>query len=427
MKILLVASLKNIQSFDEIRLTKIYNHISKFAKKIGLIKSLTPNKFNKNPNGVLLNGFNKIEEDHWDIIIVNSFQNLLKTSKRIKNKPIIYLSINNKKEQQCYNLSNLQKIIVTDLVFDPSFWGFSPEFVYFANISPYRIGNWTRQELPINLNPLGNILFFITEEDRNLKLARIVIRALNFFPLAELTIIGSKTDTELLMPIANQNIYFATNNFDIENLLKKTDLVIASGHEAIFSVIKGIKTIVLGPKGFGGLVTESNIHDFIKIKFGGRIGGVLGELIPIELLLYEIQYALNLLDEKPLRQDLSIFQDYLYNEIERWELELEQTLKSVYKVNYLVTIKRIEKLLIKASQSIVLQDSGKGDLFITDQNTGKQLGVLEKDEISIFKSCIPETSVSSILDSHKNFSHDEIIDFIIELWFNKIIHLRIPD
>ena len=66
-------------------------------------------------------------------------------------------------------------------------------------------------------------------------------------------------------------------------------MVIGSGMTAAFAVQQGKKTIVVGERGYGGLVTNENLEYHISNCFQGRNGGKLDEIIPLHLVKKAIE------------------------------------------------------------------------------------------------------------------------------------------
>jgi len=88
--------------------------------------------------------------------------------------------------------------------------------------------------------------------------------------------------------VMNKHIRFVKSQKNIEDSIDKSDIVIASGLVAYRSVQRGKKTIVIGEKGYGGLITEENLEYHISNFFQGRTGGKFDEAIPPQLLLRSI-------------------------------------------------------------------------------------------------------------------------------------------
>ena len=88
--------------------------------------------------------------------------------------------------------------------------------------------------------------------------------------------------------LMNKHIKLVRPQQNMEDWLDKSDIVIASGLVAYKAVQRAKKTIVIGEKGYGGLVTGSNLEYHLSNFFQGRSGGKFDEPIPPQLLLRAI-------------------------------------------------------------------------------------------------------------------------------------------
>jgi len=82
----------------------------------------------------------------------------------------------------------------------------------------------------------------------------------------------------------NPHIKIITCKHDIREEIDMADIVIGSGMIAAFAVQQEKKTIVIGERGYGGLVTNENLEYHISNCFQGRNGGKLDEFIPLHLV-----------------------------------------------------------------------------------------------------------------------------------------------
>jgi hypothetical protein len=84
--------------------------------------------------------------------------------------------------------------------------------------------------------------------------------------------------------LLNQHIKLVRNQQNIEEWLDKSDIVIGSGFVAYEAVKRSKKTIIVGEKGYGGLVAEENLEYHLSTFFQGRNGGKFDEYIPLQRL-----------------------------------------------------------------------------------------------------------------------------------------------
>lgn len=106
--------------------------------------------------------------------------------------------------------------------------------------------------------------------------------------------------------ITNPCVEIINSKQNIREEINKADIVIGSGMIAAFSVQQEKKIIVVGERGYGGLVTNENLKYHISNCFQGRNGGKLDEAIPIQLVLKAIEAENS--DTKETAKQLSVMQ-----------------------------------------------------------------------------------------------------------------------
>ncbi|GHT63585.1 hypothetical protein FACS189451_10490 [Bacteroidia bacterium] len=82
----------------------------------------------------------------------------------------------------------------------------------------------------------------------------------------------------------NKHIQIIPDKQNMQELISQSDIVIGSGFVAYSAICQCKKTIVVGERGYGGIVTEENIAYHLSVFFQGRSGGKLDEYIPFPLL-----------------------------------------------------------------------------------------------------------------------------------------------
>jgi len=106
--------------------------------------------------------------------------------------------------------------------------------------------------------------------------------------------------------LINPHIKIIPRKQDIREKINKADMVIGSGIIAVFAIQQGKKTVVVGERGYGGLVTNENLEYHISNCFQGRNGGKLDENIPHSLVVKDIEAAKN--DTKEILEQFSLIQ-----------------------------------------------------------------------------------------------------------------------
>lgn len=308
-------------------------------------------------------------------------------------------------------------------------WGIPDEMITYINPPINKVDMpamcYTSNELPRFYYILPTI-----DDDPDLSISRTIICALNNLLTVNLYVLAPQSAISALRPIANDHILFREYTYGFWETLTDCNILIASGSIAINALLNQIPVIVAGSHGFGGLVTDDNIHNFIASGFNGRIGGTANEKIPIASIMYEIQYVLGL-------QGFSINQPFCLLSKKSIDFLVKAFVEngSEDRINKIVTInKQLSGSLVNkdgfmrlkpfVSSSICteegLQNSDNGKLLI-NIHTNKILAAVGLAEMNIINSCNGMNTIQEILIKNNSFEASEIVDFINELWQAKII------
>ena len=90
-------------------------------------------------------------------------------------------------------------------------------------------------------------------------------------------------------PLLNKNIKILDDKHDPIKYIQKSEMVIGSGYPIIMALLENKKAIVVGEKGFGGIVNHENLDHHFRNFFQGRNGGKYDEYIPLDLLKRSIE------------------------------------------------------------------------------------------------------------------------------------------
>ncbi|GHV56205.1 hypothetical protein FACS1894182_02270 [Bacteroidia bacterium] len=121
----------------------------------------------------------------------------------------------------------------------------------------------------------------------------------------------------------NKHIRLINAKRDVEDCISRANVVIASGHAAYLAVQQGKKTIVVGEKGYGGLVTEENLEYHTGNFFQGRNGGKFDEPVPFPLLSQAIEADMP--DTRKIADQLA----WLQNQNQKQWIQLIETVISI--------------------------------------------------------------------------------------------------
>lgn len=95
--------------------------------------------------------------------------------------------------------------------------------------------------------------------------------------------------TKNYRPLLNKNIKILDDKHYPIKYIQKSELVIGSGYPIIMALLENKKAIVVGEKGFGGIVNHENLNHHFRNFFQGRNGGKYNEYIPLDLLKRSIE------------------------------------------------------------------------------------------------------------------------------------------
>lgn len=124
--------------------------------------------------------------------------------------------------------------------------------------------------------------------------------------------------------LLNSNVSYITEN-DFDKTLAHSKSIIGGGMLISKAVLLLKPTIVIGKHGYGGILTKDNIINQFHNNYSGRVGGVIDELIPLNLLLSDIE-ELYSLHAQQLNQTKSI----LETEIDKVHLRLCENIESFF-------------------------------------------------------------------------------------------------
>lgn len=160
-----------------------------------------------------------------------------------------------------------------------------------------------------------------------------------------------------ILPFCNDHIIVKKIGYDL-NLSIESNLIITYGLSTIHFLRNKIPVLVLGPFGFGGFVTPTNLHFLYKSDFMGRAGGIKNERIPIEIVAHEIGFFKDIKEiDALLTQNKSIADALPINCLSK-ELKLQESLNEIMQETFKDKEKRnyLKPKLCSNMHMIFLQD-----------------------------------------------------------------------
>ena len=208
-------------------------------------------------------------------------------------------------------------------------------------------------------------------------------------------------------PLLNKNIKMLDDKHDPAVYIRKSEMVIGSGYPVITALLENKKAIVVGEKGFGGIVNRENLGHHFGNFFQGRNGGKYDEYIPLDLLKRSIEDTNTPFLSEDMRKYLdagnSGFIDILQQVVESGRM-IGNNLKNT------PLILKKEYLLMRHDKSFRIVNHLLGTFH-------KRINESECAILSRFnRGCTPQT----VLDEYPEYE-PEVMEFIDELVAMKIL------
>ncbi|MFD2902557.1 hypothetical protein [Sphingobacterium anhuiense] len=280
---------------------------------------------------------------------------------------------------------------------------------YFSNLQPSKKRFF---------NPsIGLDLFHTSKE-----FAHQIVKIFNTLPQFRLNVYGRPSDRRKLEPYFNSNISFI--NIIKEDLYFQDDgVLLSSSLNALHAAVSGIPVIIVGDKGFGGILLADNLFDHLESGISGRLGGYLGEEIPGNLVFQEINSIFALSESEiyenseRIRQLVSI--ENLFDNVIDHVRYRNWIFFKFHEGDY-------SSLTARLVEGLELTYTATGTANIILKSHNKLLYYLEVAESNFLRLLLSENSLS---ESIKQFveinkeSYESAVGFLEELWKNKILDL----
>jgi|GEM_PF-6571551 len=357
---------------------------------------------------------------NFDILIVAGYLTSISVSE--VNKPIIYLSNGQNFISDSFLLDKI--ILIGPNVNFKSWFGIEKEKLIHAPLNLY-INNY-RENLKRKVRKEIKKIAYIPNGDSDSFInSRIVMSALNGLLNYKITVFINRNGRSILESIANANIRFEEDS-NARNLLGQFDLIIGDKNTANAAIIERVPLFVLGRCGLGGLVTSSNIKDFMRTEFNGRIGGVPEEEIPLELLKLMLTDAISKVNDL-MKMGSNTIEDTIIDSLIDFRNDscLDKILKEIrdtyQRFSTLSQGSLIHYKMIKVLTSVLIQDDNNEGCIVSSYETGQVLAILGADEFSILKTCINGIHIQDLYSRFPEYSSQEIDTLVNEFFENQIV------
>jgi len=400
---------------------KFLFHLFKYLKKNHKVGIVSNNGLAEGRSKLPVKTLKQTILSNWDIVLVQENISLLKSRKMLQglNKPIIFFSHDTTPDNQPILMDNLVKVVATHK---------SPlrEWIWptLAVNKPYLEDTLSENYQAKDYGKDGPFKILIAHNSHDLGLLNLksFTYFVNYYLLDhEVTLLlESRIRVRQNTGFVNRNVKIVSrSDFDAREILN-FDLVIASESDCIASMLYGVPTIVAGPKGFGGFVTENDIEEHLNFGFTGRLGGELGEIIPYWVLvdefdLFKENQKKTLANAAKIKKRLSelLNPETIFPIIEADIIKTSMMSSSVDGNSILVLRPWIQFSGIESNQEFIIQNSG-----------GVQIGLISVAEKSILDLCDGSKSISQIAKL-TNTSTQELVPFCIDLWFQNIVMMKV--
>ncbi len=231
--------------------------------------------------------FPKIIDISYDIIISFNYSKFKRIRNICRNCPVIWIDTADNDYRLISGLrwiNSVDKMIFTSNIKQNKLYKFFSKLDIENSI--LLLPNFNVRKCISDENYNHKILVAIESVDLSISPIFSILPILNQLRFFSISLLVSKK----IYPITNANIQ-VINRDQIRDLLDY-DLVIANKDIALNAVLEGVSCIIVGEKGYGGIVRDKNLESLYCSNFNGRDGGYFGEPIPPSLLLRDISSAL---------------------------------------------------------------------------------------------------------------------------------------
>jgi len=424
MKIIFLASSLNKNSMLDNSTIKLIEELILQKNKVGIWSESKKKSTNLVSLAIeQINTLNNVFD--WDIIVAQDttlINNLVQMFDNNNNVPIVFWVNNHVSEIEGINLFHVNKFIKSSESIDLIEWGICNELI--ESIHKPVLTRKKNDNIDRNIKGSVKLLSIAKEGTQSLNVLRMIINAINVNPELQLTIFENNACFQLLKDISNTNILFTNGDPNIEKYITNADIIIGEG-SIIYEAMNYFKPVIIaGKRGFGGFVTPENYYDFQKVDFSGRIGGTVGEIIPPEMLLYEIE---SIIKNRSIGKILEKNYDLVKKEhdVKIIANKLKLLFKEIMELNK--NIKQddsIIKLKPKIAGNIKFYKIDNYEYQIICEPNKTVVGNIDYEMHSILSEFNGNISIDSIFEKHNyNIENDKYIlcDSFRQLWTKKII------
>lgn len=224
-----------------------------------------------------------------------------------------------------------------------------------------------------------------------------------------------RTSNEETLKGLNNNVQIVSDN-NIEDRVIKSDIVIGSGYSILYALKHNKPSIVLGEKGYGGIVTTETFDKLYDLFFQGRVGGVYGEYIPERLVLEDIEILTHQIYSNNFNNDE--IRENLLTKLQLNSELLFNTLSLVKEKYTQISKDETQKPLIFNSDYTLIKSHDR--YWIRNRYTKQVLGWYDNKQYEVLDHFI--STPSSIIEYLKSrINRDEDLAFLQSSLIDKVL------
>ena len=224
------------------------------------------------------------------------------------------------------------------------------------------------------------------------------------------------TPSKDLAKFLNSNIKLSAEANFKENI-HQADIVIGSGYVLLYALLNKKHGIVIGERGYGGIVSNDTIEKHYHNFFQGRIGGKYDEPIPERLLFEDISSISNGVcpqdDLLPILSGFAEENQYVFSQI----------VENVVSKHSRLQTNKLNTPLIFNSDFTILQSGNR--YWVIDRYIRQIHGWIDEKQYALIDKFIDENTIKKVFRDIPQGEQKQLLKFIDEMIEKKILTIFI--
>ena len=361
----------------------------------------------------------------WDVVLIEGLSVYTQAQRllgQLSGIPHIFISHSQEQDGAVVPYPSLFRVIDSSRSPGHEHTGVTPELI---EIIPSPVN--AAFQPPQEKNPSTHrILYLHNPLDRSLSVLTSLVATINRMPGCKLLIVATGLEF-IVKQISNGNTKCIDGIEDRLTNILEADLVVASGNAAAEVLMVGRPLIVAGVRGLGGLVIPDTYSKHAESGFQGRIGGVNGEIIPVDILEHEVKNAIamghkNVVELVAQNRALAEKAFEASSLVRRAEQVLEDAVMLNRKLN---SPQELAALKPRRATNVIIKDlrDGEGYLLIR-RPIGTLICRLSRKACEVFNDIDGTLTLMQLYRKHVDDGETEFTTFaesIKTLWHSKVV------